>query len=842
MDLLVGTPGSAGSRGRCPLAGPGRSGPKVPAIRLDRWNGPRRESPGLASPCPHPRHSPHEPDPSRPPGPRPGRAPRRLPRPGRRRGRPAPRRGAGAPRLGLRQCRAPHPLHAAHAVPPVLDHQAVHLRGAARPRAPTPRCWTRAVRGPAAAAAQARRPAPLQLAHNQSGLRDYWAVAMLHGAPAESPFGDDGGRGRDRRRAHAAVRAGHALFLLQPELPHPVRRPGGARRPRLRRAAARAACSSRPAWTPPSWPPTPAPCRTAPRATRAARPPGSGRPKTASCGPGDAGLGASLDDMIAWERHIDATRDDPGSLYRRLSAPVRFADGAPAAYGFGLGRSPPMGHAATGHGGALRGWRSHRLHVAAERLSRRGAVQPPVGRAGRRPSTLLAAVLGADAAGRRPAAAAARVARRLPANPRPACRPASPPAAAGQVRLRYGQSAERLDLRPDGTAGPRRHAAAPAGDGLWLDRPGEQPAARAGCSRERGRAGATSPAATAAPSSTPSCTVARCRRRAVRRRSPAASGRAAWSCCEPVGRGPLGAAVPAGAGPHAARRLDAGVPARAARAGRGVRGGMLAGARAGVPARLRRAPRCWQGCPDAAGSLQSVGAAHVRQARQAAGRLRGDGTNARYEPEQSGQWAAPRRPHRGARRRRRHHRGRRHRDDTPRLQRLRRPAAGRRRRRRASRPTATCTSPAGTCMARPARRRAEHRVLDREQAELVAPAAVAHDALACGRQRRLLQQRGRRQQGGRRQPPRGRRAHPRGHPRLPASSGIDNLVMVNLASVERWPDKGAGRAADARRLRARPGRAATRPSARPCSTPTPPSPRACPTATSRRAWPPTSRR
>ena len=27
---------------------------------------------------------------------------------------------------------------------------------------------------------------------------------------------------------------------------------------------------------------------------------------------GDAGLGASLDDMIAWERHIDATRDEPG--------------------------------------------------------------------------------------------------------------------------------------------------------------------------------------------------------------------------------------------------------------------------------------------------------------------------------------------------------------------------------------------------------------------------------------------------------------------------------------------------------------------------------------------------
>ena len=33
-------------------------------------------------------------------------------------------------------------------------------------------------------------PAAAHLAHNQSGLRDYWAVAMLLGAPAESPFGD----------------------------------------------------------------------------------------------------------------------------------------------------------------------------------------------------------------------------------------------------------------------------------------------------------------------------------------------------------------------------------------------------------------------------------------------------------------------------------------------------------------------------------------------------------------------------------------------------------------------------------------------------------------------------
>ena len=33
-------------------------------------------------------------------------------------------------------------------------------------------------------------PTAAHLCHNQSGLRDYWAIAMLHGAAAESAFGD----------------------------------------------------------------------------------------------------------------------------------------------------------------------------------------------------------------------------------------------------------------------------------------------------------------------------------------------------------------------------------------------------------------------------------------------------------------------------------------------------------------------------------------------------------------------------------------------------------------------------------------------------------------------------
>lgn len=84
---------------------------------------------------------------------------------------------------------------------------------------------------------------------------------------------------------------------------------------------------------------------------------------------GDSGISASLDDMLAWEAHIDATRGDPQGLYNRISAPVAFADGTPASYGFGLRRDRLADRAVTGHGGGVRGFCSFRLHVAAERLS-----------------------------------------------------------------------------------------------------------------------------------------------------------------------------------------------------------------------------------------------------------------------------------------------------------------------------------------------------------------------------------------------------------------------------------------------------------------------------------------
>ena len=215
---------------------------------------------------------------------------------------------------------------------------------------------------------QQAAPGALHLCHNQSGLRDYWAIAMLLGSPVEAPFGD-----AEAAQVIAAIRSLQFVpgtrysyvnqnFRLLSDILQ--QRTGRSFAELLRTrifdrvgmASAMLAADTR------------------------AMPDGTqGYEGTQTAGfrvaenrvlwTGDAGLGASLDDMIAWERHIDATRDDAGSLYRRLSAPVHFTDGAAAAYGFGLVRASELGRAVTGHGGALRGWRSHRLYVPSERVS-----------------------------------------------------------------------------------------------------------------------------------------------------------------------------------------------------------------------------------------------------------------------------------------------------------------------------------------------------------------------------------------------------------------------------------------------------------------------------------------
>ncbi|RAI58710.1 D-aminopeptidase [Roseicella frigidaeris] len=315
----------------------------------------------------------------------------------------------------------------------------------------------------------AAAPGALHCAHNQSGLRDYWAVAMLHGSPVEAPFGD-----AEAMRVIAGTASLHFApgtrysyvnqnFRLLSEALETETGQGFAAL--LRRLFERAGM------------PTAflaADTRAMPDGTEGYEGSQAGGFRAAEnriLWTGDAGLGASLEDMIAWERFLDAGRDDPGSLPARLAAPVAFAGGAPAPYGFGLARGTAFGHALLGHGGALRGWRSHRLYVPAERISvvvLFNHLSDAHAAAMEALATVLDAPMpGPDAALPMPAWAGAY------AEPETGLLARIEPAMPGRLRLRFGHSPELLDLQPDGSATNGQTRLQPGPAGLWLERPQE---------------------------------------------------------------------------------------------------------------------------------------------------------------------------------------------------------------------------------------------------------------------------------------------------------------------------------------------------------------------------------
>lgn len=211
-------------------------------------------------------------------------------------------------------------------------------------------------------------PTVAELCHNQSGLRDYWALTVLQGALPEMSFRREDALPLIARSKTAHFRAGtlysynNANFRILAEL---IERGTGRDFGEL--------LSERLF--------TPAGMKTAVLSPDARHPLDGmiGYEGNDEIGflPadngvywfGDAGISAALDDMLAWEVHIDAMRENPESLYNRLTAPVTYADGSPADYGYGLRRDNWAGMKITGHGGGLRGFSSYRLHAVEERLS-----------------------------------------------------------------------------------------------------------------------------------------------------------------------------------------------------------------------------------------------------------------------------------------------------------------------------------------------------------------------------------------------------------------------------------------------------------------------------------------
>ncbi len=313
-------------------------------------------------------------------------------------------------------------------------------------------------------------PGALHLCHNQSGLRDYWAVAMLHGSPVEAPFGD-----------HEATRVIEGTRSLQFApgtrnsycnqnfriLSRILEERTGRSFAELLRSQIFEKAGMESAFLA-------ADSRAMPdgsegyegdhaRGFRAAR--------NQIIWTGDAGLGASLDDMIAWEKYIDAMRGDPDGLYQRLCPAVSFADGAPASYGFGLARGVEQGRAYTGHGGALRGWRSNRLYSPAERISV-VVMFNHLSHAHLALSELFAAAIDAAPTHKSHASGAVDYAGAY-IDPETGISARVEASAPGQVSLRFGHAPEALELQPDGSAGVGGARLRPTAEGLWMDRPAE---------------------------------------------------------------------------------------------------------------------------------------------------------------------------------------------------------------------------------------------------------------------------------------------------------------------------------------------------------------------------------
>lgn len=84
---------------------------------------------------------------------------------------------------------------------------------------------------------------------------------------------------------------------------------------------------------------------------------------------GDAGVVASLTDMIAYEQFVDRSTNDSQSWYGINSEQQKYNDGTPATYGFGLARSSVGGVLSIRHSGALRGYRLSRSYSPGPRIS-----------------------------------------------------------------------------------------------------------------------------------------------------------------------------------------------------------------------------------------------------------------------------------------------------------------------------------------------------------------------------------------------------------------------------------------------------------------------------------------
>lgn len=208
-----------------------------------------------------------------------------------------------------------------------------------------------------------------RLCNMQSGLRDYWALTTLWGARPEDPFSIEKHNALMLERLKSfhfppgsEFSYANSNFNILARLIEDVteRSLGDLLRERIFTPAGMATASLSADTAK-----QPGPCVGYEGDLQHGFTPATNRIEWA----GDAGVVASLTDMIAYERYIDRSWADPHSWYRSNAEPQVYKNGEPAKYGFGLSCRDVANVSVVGHGGALRGYRLHRLYASDQRLS-----------------------------------------------------------------------------------------------------------------------------------------------------------------------------------------------------------------------------------------------------------------------------------------------------------------------------------------------------------------------------------------------------------------------------------------------------------------------------------------
>ncbi len=207
------------------------------------------------------------------------------------------------------------------------------------------------------------------LCNNQSGMRDYWALTVLWGARPETPFSIErhGPQMLQRLKSFqfepgTQYSYANTNFYVLGRIMENVT---GQTLSDLLNERIFAPAGMKTAFLCADTSKHPGPCVGHEGSEKDGFYPGDNRIEWA----GDAGIVASLSDMVAYEKFVDSNRDNAQNWYGLNSKKQQFQDGAPSDYGYGLSHHTVGGVTVVGHGGALRGYRLNRIYAPEARVS-----------------------------------------------------------------------------------------------------------------------------------------------------------------------------------------------------------------------------------------------------------------------------------------------------------------------------------------------------------------------------------------------------------------------------------------------------------------------------------------